>query len=117
MKPTPQRKRRNAPPSQGGFRFGAGRAYADNAEYAEKGLLFDILAIEYEPGRGYEGRDRWALTVKTKDRDPEVLTLGANPKRDEQLRGAQAHLKRGGSLKNKRLRRLGSAYYLADGDA
>jgi hypothetical protein len=117
MKPTRRRKEQNAPPSQGGFRFGAGRSYADNDEYAEKALLFEILAIEYEPGQGYEGRDRWALTVKAKDRDPEILTLGANPKRGEQLRNAQAHLKRGGSLKNKRLRRSGNAYYLVDGDA
>lgn len=49
------------------------------------------------------------------DRDPEILTLGANPKRDEQLRSAQAHLQRGGSIKNKRLRRSGGAYYLVDG--
>jgi hypothetical protein len=43
-----------------------------------------------------------------------MLTLGANPKRDEQMREAQAHLKRGGSIKNIRLRRSGNAYYFTD---
>ncbi len=104
-------------PASDAFSFGSGNPYADNAEYAEKALLFDILAIEFEPGRGYEGRDRWALTVKAKDRSAEVLSLGSNEKRDEQLRNAQAHLKRGGCLKNKRLRRSRNAYYLEDVDA
>lgn len=97
------------------FSFGLGRPYANNDEYAEKGVLFDILAIEFEPGKGFEGRDRWALTVEPKDRDPEIMTFGSNPKRDEQLRSAEAHLKRGGAIKNKRLRRSGNAYYLTDG--
>lgn len=97
------------------FSFGSGKTYADNEEYASKGLQFAILDIAFEPGKGYEGRDRWALTVNCADREPEILTLGSNPKRDEQLREAQAHLKRGGSLKNVRLRQSGTAYYLADG--
>lgn len=96
------------------FSFGSGRLYANNDEYAEKGLLFDILSIEFEPGKGYEGRDRWALTLKAKDREPELMTLGSNPKRDEELRRAQAHLKRGGTLKNVRLRRSGNAYYITE---
>ena len=37
-----------------------GTSYSDNAEFASEGLRFDILEIKYEPGRGYEGRDRWA---------------------------------------------------------
>ena len=62
------------------------------------------------------GQDRWALTVKVADRDREILSLGCNPKRDEQLAAAQAHLARGGTIKNVRLRRSGNAYYLTDGD-
>jgi hypothetical protein len=99
------------------FSFGSGRAYGDAAEYASKGLSFDVLAIERETGRGYEpGSDRWALTVKAADRDCEILTLGCNPKRDEELAKAQAHLERGGTIINKRLRLSGGAYYLADAD-
>ncbi len=113
------RTTRNAKTSHTGkrnseFSFGSGKPYADNEEYASKGLLFDILDIAFETGRGYEGRDRWALTVNCADREPEIMTLGSNPKRDEQLREAQTHLKRGGSLKNVRLRESGNAYYLAD---
>jgi hypothetical protein len=98
------------------FSFGSARAYADNAEYADKALTFDVLAIVRETGRGFDGKDRWALSVKEADRDCEILTLGCNPKRDEELAAAQAHLARGGTIVNKRLRRSGNAYYLADGD-
>ena len=61
------------------FSFGSGRAYADNSEYASKGLRFDILEIKFEPGRGYEGHDRWVVKVKVADREPEQLSLGSNP--------------------------------------
>jgi hypothetical protein len=98
------------------FSFGSGRSYADAAEYASKGFSFDVLAIAREPGRGYDGKDRWALTVKAADRDCEILTLGCNPGRDEELAKVQAHLERGGTITNKRLRLSGGAYYLADAD-
>jgi hypothetical protein len=98
------------------FSFGSGRAFADAAEYASKGLSFDILAIARETGRGYDGNDRWCLTTKVADRDCEILTLGCNPKRDEELAKAQAHIERGGAITNKRLRLSGGAYYLADAD-
>jgi len=97
------------------FSFGSGRTYANNDEYASKGLLFEVQAIAFEPGRGYEGRDRWALIIKTEGREPEVMSLGSNPNRDEQLRAAQAHLEAGGTIENVRLRLSGNAYYLADG--
>jgi hypothetical protein len=98
------------------FSFGSGRLYADNDEYASKDLPFDILTIAFESGRGFEGGDRWAITVKAKDRDPEVMTLGANPKRDEQLQAAQAYLDRVGPITNVRLRRSGNAYYFANAE-
>lgn len=98
------------------FSFGSGHSYADNSEYASKGLRFDILAIEFETGRGFDGGDRWLVTVKPEDRDSEKLSLGSNPGRDEQLHAAQAHLERGGTLKNVRLRLSGNAYYITDGD-
>lgn len=114
-KPTSTHGNGGVPETSGNFSFGSGRAYADNAEYANKGLAFDVLAIMRETGRGFEpGKDRWALTVKVADRDCEILTLGCNPKRDEELAKAQAHLERGGTITNKRLRLSGGAYYLAD---
>ncbi|HEV3092000.1 MAG TPA: hypothetical protein VGX91_11240 [Candidatus Cybelea sp.] len=100
----------------GNFSFGSEHSYADNDEYVSKNLAFDVLAIAREPGRGYDGKDRWALTVKAADRDCEILTLGCNPKRDKELAAAQAHCARGGTIKNKRLHRSGSAFYLRDGD-
>ena len=98
------------------FSFGSGQSYADNAEYASKGLTFDILAIEREPGRGFDGKDRWSLTVKAADRDSELLTLGCNPKRDEEFAKAKAHLERGRTITNKRLRLSDGVYYLMDAD-
>lgn len=98
------------------FSFGSAHTYAENAEYASKGLAFDVLAILRETGRGFDGKDRWAITVKASDRECDILTLGCNPKRDEELAKAQAHLEAGGSIRNKRLRRSGNAYYLTDGD-
>ena len=56
------------------FSFGSGHSYADNDEYAAKNLTFDVLAIVRETGRGYDGKDRWAITVKAADRDCEILT-------------------------------------------
>jgi len=97
------------------FSFGSGRLYADNAEYARESLAFDVLEIVREAGRGYDGKDRWAITVKAADRECEILTLGCNPKRDGELSAAREHLARGGAISNKRLRRSGDAYYLTDG--
>ena len=98
------------------FSFGSGQAYLDNAEVASTGLRFDIVAIKFEPGRGYEGHDRWLVTVKVADREPEQLSLGSNPGRDQQLRDAQAHLERGGTIENVRLRQSGKAYYFTESD-
>ena len=64
----------------------------------DNGTTFDVLAIVREPGRGYDSQDRWALTVKAADRNAEILTLGCNPKRDEELAAAQAYLARGGTM-------------------
>jgi hypothetical protein len=118
MKRTTQSTRKNSSVSETveNFSFGSGRAYAENAEYASKGLSFNILAIKFDPERGFGGNDRWLVTVKVADRDPENLSLGSNPGRDEQLRAAQAHLARGGTIENVRLRRSGNAYYFTDGN-
>jgi len=117
--------KRNTQPTRGktcvaqtiaNFSFGSGHSYADNDQYASENLTFDVLAIAREPGRGYDGKDRWVITVKAADREREILTLGCNPKRDEELEAAQAHLARGGTIVNKRLRRSGNAFYLSNGD-
>jgi hypothetical protein len=103
-------------PDDNQFSFGSGRSYADNAEYADKKIAFNILALAFEPGRGFEGRDRWLVTVKAAERDRELLSLGSNPGRDEQLKAAQLHLERGGAIRNVRLLLKGNTYYFTDGD-
>lgn len=111
MKRTTQGKPNSRPRNGDGFSFGSGPRYADKAQYAEKKLLFTILAIAFEPGRGYEGADRWAVTVQVEGRESEIITLESNPKRDEELHTAQSHLKRKGPIKGVRLVRSGNAYY------
>ena len=96
------------------FSFGSGLPFVDKAEYTEKDLSFDISAIQYEEGRGYDGQDRWAITVKVEGRDPEILTLGSNEKRDKQLRDALAYLQLGRAITNVRLRKSGNTYYLVN---
>ena len=98
------------------FSFGSGNAYLDNAELASKGLRFDILEIKFDPGRGYQNQDRWLITVKFPEGAPELLSLGSNPGRDQQLRDAQAYLARGGKITNVRLRQSGKAFYFAESD-
>ncbi|HEY1866696.1 MAG TPA: hypothetical protein VGG70_00275 [Candidatus Cybelea sp.] len=116
-KPKSTRGNGDVSETSGNFSFGSGHAFAENAEYADKDIVFDVLGIARETGRGFEGRDRWALTVKSAERECEILTLGCNPKRDAELAKAQAHLEAGGTITNKRLRLSGGAYYLADADS
>jgi hypothetical protein len=118
MKKTPGSQRGNSTVSETveKFSFGSGHAYADNSEFASKGLRFDILEIKFQAGRGYEGHDRWLVTVKVVDREPEQLSLTSNPGRDQQLRDAQAYLARGGKIENVRLRQSGKAYYFTESD-
>ena len=98
------------------FSFGSAHTYLDNADLASTGLRFDILEITFEPERGFEGHDRWLIRIKIGGREPELLSLGSNPGRDQQLRDAQAHLARGGKIENVRLRQSGKAYYFTESD-
>ena len=98
------------------FSFGSGSVYGDVADYVSENRTFDVLAITFETGRGYEGRDRWALTVKvggsrTRDSHPR---LESQPRRAAAFRAGSP--RRGGTIKNKRLRMSGNAYYLVDAD-
>lgn len=98
------------------FEFGSGQSYAKASDFAADGTSFAILGIVFEPNRGYEDQDRWSITIKPVDREAAILTLGSNPRRDEELRAAQAHLERGGKLINIRLHRSGKAFYFVNGD-
>jgi hypothetical protein len=100
------------------FVFSGGAPYADKSEYISKDLAFTVAAITFEPGRGFDGQDRWALTVEPEDnRGQEILTFGCNDKRDDQLKVAQEHISRHGPIVGVRLKRSGKAYYLAKGSA
>lgn len=102
---------RSRPSPKGSFSFGKRQRYADNAAYAKEGTLFDIIEIAFEPERGFEHSDRWAITVRAKGQESEVITLGSNQKRDEELRDAQRHLEHAGVIRDVRLIHSGNAYY------
>ena len=109
------RRLKGPPPPDGGdgFSFETGTPFAAKDEYLTKDLTFAVQAISLEKGRGYEGGDRWAVTVEPDDgRGQEILTFGANERRDEQMRAAADHIARHGAIRGVCLRRSGRAYYL-----
>ena len=67
--------------------------YADKDEYIAKNLTFTIKHIKFQAGAGFEGADRWAVTVAAEDGRPdEIITLQSNEKRDAELQAAAAHI-------------------------
>ncbi len=73
------------------FSFSTVPLYADKDEYVAKKLVFTIKAIEYQEHGGFEGADRWAITVTARRWPPdEIITLQSNEKRDQQLQAAKS---------------------------
>ncbi len=100
------------------FVFSGSIPYAEKSEYVEKNLIFAIISIEFEAGRGFEGEDRWAATVEpTDDRGQEIITFTCNDKRDEQLKTAQAYIKQHGSIQGVSLIKSGKAYVFRNASA
>ncbi len=94
------------------FSFSSGAEYADKDEYVTKRLVFAITVIEFQEGAGYEGADRWSITVSPEDGQPdEIIELQSNDKRDAQLRAAAEHIAKHGPIVNTRLVKSGKAYY------
>ena len=94
------------------FSFSNGVLYADKDEYIDKNLTFTIKQIEFQPGAGFEGADRWAITVAADDDRPdEIITLQSNDRRDAELQAAAAHIEDRGPIRNKKLGKSGKAYY------
>jgi hypothetical protein len=100
------------------FSFSTGAPYADKSEYIDKALSFAVTAVEREPGAGFEGDDRWAVTVEAEDgRGAELLTFSCNEKRDQQLIAARDYIARKGPILATRLKKVGKAFYLDNGAA
>lgn len=99
------------------FSFSSGAVYADLDEYLAKGLIFTIRSIAFEPNAGYEGADRWAITIAPDDGRPdEIITLQSNAKRDAELKAAAAHIAKHGPMPNIKLVKSGKAYYFRKAD-
>lgn len=95
------------------FTFSGALPYADKSEYIDKDLVFRIVAIDYQKGMGFEGSDRWAVTVERGDLGgEELLTFGCNEKRNAQMQAAATHIKQHGPIANTHLKKVGRAYYL-----
>lgn len=58
-----------------------GHPYANARELAARGTAFRVTAATFEPGQGYQGGDRWNLTIVTSFGETRSLTLAANPTR------------------------------------
>lgn len=111
--PTTRNNSKSVKNGESEFTFSSGTPYADKAEYIEKGLVFKITAIELQAGRGFDGEDRWSITVEPIDgRGAEIITFSCNEKRDHQLQAAKEHIKQHGPIANVRLHKSGNAYYL-----
>ncbi len=94
------------------FSFSSGAVYADKDEYIAKNLVVTINAIEFQPKGGFEGADRWAVTVSPDDGRPdEIITLQSNEGRDAELRAAAEHVAKHGPIYNVKLVKSGRAYY------
>jgi hypothetical protein len=100
------------------FSFSSGGdAYADLDEYIAKGLVFTIKDAAFQPQAGYEGANRWAITVSPDDGRPdEIITLQSNEKRDAELKAAAAHIAKHGPISNTKLVKSGKAYYFRKAD-
>lgn len=100
--------------SESGFSFGEGTIYANKDEYVDKALRFDILEIVFEEGQGFQGADRWKVTVQPHDReDQEIITMGSNPARDAVMDKALNYVVAHGKIPNAKLVKSGNAYYFS----
>ena len=109
----PRKPRRHSSANGAAFTFSSAIPYANKDELLEKDLAFALNAIELQPGKGFENKDRWALTIVPDDgRREELLTFGCNEKRDAQMKSAQAFIRKHGPIQGVRLRKSGGAYYL-----
>jgi hypothetical protein len=94
------------------FSFSSGALYGDKDEYVAKGLIFTIKAVAFQPTAGYDGADRWAVTVSPDDGRPdEIITLQSNQNRDAELKAAAAHITKHGQIRNTKLVKSSKAYY------
>jgi hypothetical protein len=111
-KSAPARDGRTTEKEPPDFSFSIGILYADKDECVSKNRIFTIHRINFEQNAGFDGGDRWAVTVSYDDgRESEIITLGSNDRRDAELRAAAVHIERHGPIPNARLVRFGKAYY------
>ena len=100
------------------FSFSTGALYADKDEYISKKLVFTIKGVEFQENRGFEGANRWAVTVAVDDGRPdEIITLQSNEERDAELQSAAAYIENHGPIRNTTLVKSGKAYYFRKTDA
>ena len=112
---TPRARRKTAKPEIVDFSFASDVIrYAQKDDYVTSNLAFTIIALEFQPTRGFQGADRWAAAVSPSDGRPdEIITLTANPKRNTQLQAAKEHIDSKGPIPNVRLTKRGGTFYFA----
>jgi len=115
---TNARKRKKMTQETAAFSFSSGLApYANKEGYVTGNVTFAIVTVEFDPGGGYTGEDRWKVSVMRDDTgEIEIVTLPANTKRDAQLQEAKKHIAAHGVIANVRLVKRGNAYYFRTGE-
>ena len=95
------------------FSFGAPVSiYQSAAELAEAQTEFRIVKVQYQPGEGYEGADRWLIETTL---DPALVSMGTNAKRDPILNQLAEHLRETGEAYGPVVMvKSGRAYYFND---
>jgi len=85
-----------------------GPIYADKDELTAKGTRFDIVSITEEQGAF---GPRWVVSIDREDCDgDELITMGKNERRDQEMQNALTYLAKHKTIPNVRLRKIGKAY-------
>jgi len=110
---TRRAKRKTTKPGTVDFSFASDALrYARKDEYVANDIAFTINALEFQPGRGFQGSDRWAAFVSPNDGRPdETITLPTNAKRNAQLQAAKVQIETKGPIPNVRLVKRNGTFY------
>lgn len=113
MNTSTRAKRKKSGQETASFSFSSGvRRYSNKNELVGGNITFAIVAVEFDPGGGFTGQDRWKATITRDDNGvTEIITLDANEKRNAQLRDAKDHIAANGAIPAARLVKRGNAFY------
>jgi hypothetical protein len=100
---------------------GAGGGYLSENEkkdLAAKGTVFGITAAVFEEGQGYEGKNRFKVTLVLDDKERFLsFQAGSVESRDDMLKALGAHLEAGNGPEYAKLVKAGRAFLIEGAEA